>query len=89
MGPAKAAANRRKHRVTFDEATSVFRDAFALTFDDPDHSLEERRFVTIGVSARQRVLFVSHADHRVDRIRIISARRATPSEAHAYQESRR
>jgi len=52
--PAKAAANRHKHRVTFDEATSVFRDAFALTFDDPDHSLEERRFATIGVSARQR-----------------------------------
>jgi uncharacterized DUF497 family protein len=45
--PAKAAANRRKHRVTFDEATSVFRDALALTFDDPDHSFEERRFVTI------------------------------------------
>lgn len=87
--PAKAAANRRKHRVTFDEATSVFRDALALTFDDPDHSFEERRFVTIGVSARQRVLFVCHADRRVDRIRIISARRATPSEAHAYQESRR
>lgn len=87
--PAKATANRRKHRVTFDEATSVFRDVLALTFDDPDHSLDERRFVTIGVSARQRVLFVSHADRRFDRVRIISARRATPSEAHAYQESRR
>lgn len=87
--PAKAAANRRKHRVTFDEATTVFRDPLALTFDDPDHSLEERRFVTIGVSARQRVLFIAHADRRVDRVRIISARRATPGEAHAYQEARR
>lgn len=87
--PAKAAANRRKHRVTFDEATSVFRDSFALTFDDPDHSLDERRFITIGVSARQRVLFVAHADRRGDRVRIISARRATPREAYAYQESRR
>lgn len=86
--PAKAAANRRKHRVSFDEATTVFRDPFALTFDDPDHSLDERRFVTIGVSARQRVLFIAHADRRVDRVRIISARRATPGEVHAYQEAR-
>ncbi len=87
--PAKAAANRHKHRVRFDEATTVFRDPFALTFDDPDHSLDERRFVTIGVSANQRVLFVAHADRRVDRVRLISARRATPSEADAYQEARR
>lgn len=87
--PATATANLRKHRVTFDEAASVFRDPFALTFDDPDHSLDERRFITIGVSVRQRVLFLAHADRRVDRVRIISARRATPKEAHAYQESRR
>ena len=66
----------------------MFRDPFALTFDDPDHSLDERRFVTIGVSARQRVLFIAHADRRVDRMRIISARRATPGEVHAYQEAR-
>ena len=85
--PAKATANLRKHRVTFDEAASVFRDPLALTFDDPDHSLDERRFITIGVSVRQRVLFLAHADRRVDRVRIISARRATPKEAHAYQES--
>jgi uncharacterized DUF497 family protein len=86
--PAKAAANRRKHRVTFDEASSVFRDPFAITFDDPDHSLDERRFITIGVSSRQRILFVAHIDRRADRVRLISARRATPSEANVYQESR-
>lgn len=86
--PAKAARNRRKHGVSFDEASSVFRDPFAITFDDPDHSLDERRFITIGVSSRQRLLFVAHVDHRVARVRLISARRATPSEANAYQESR-
>jgi uncharacterized protein len=87
--PAKAAANRRKHRVAFDEALTVFQDPFALTFDDPDHSLDERRFITIGMSAQQRVLFVSHADRQVDRVRLISARRATLGETHAYEESRR
>ena len=55
--PAKAAANRRKHGVSFDEAASVFRDPFALTFNDPDHSLDERRAITIGASSDQRVLF--------------------------------
>jgi uncharacterized DUF497 family protein len=88
MDPAKAARNRRKHGVSFDEASSVFRDPFAITFDDPDHSLDERRFTTIGVSFRQRILFVAHVDRRVARVRLISARRATPSEANAYQESR-
>ena len=87
--PAKATANRRKHRVAFDEALTVFQDPFALTFDDPDHSVDERRFITIGMSARERMLFVAHADRRVDRVRLISARRATPRETHAYQESRR
>lgn len=87
--PAKAERNRRKHRVTFDEASSVFRDPFAITFDDPDHSQGERRFITIGTSARQRVLFVAHVDRRADRVRLISARRAAPNEADAYQESRR
>jgi uncharacterized DUF497 family protein len=59
--PRKAATNLRKHGVSFDEATSVFADAFALTFDDPDHSAEELRFITIGTSSTERVLFVSHA----------------------------
>ena len=87
--PAKAERNRRKHGVAFDEASTVFRDPFAITFDDPDHSHDEWRFITIGMSARQRVLFVAHVDRRVDRVRLISARRAVPNEAHAYQESRR
>ena len=54
--PAKAAANRKKHRVSFEEAASVFLDASALTFWDPDHSVEEDREITIGRSAQQRFL---------------------------------
>jgi uncharacterized protein len=87
--PKKAAANRKKHKVSFVESTTVFTDPSALTFDDPDHSLTEKRFITIGTSNRGRILFLAHADRGDDRIRIISARRTTKSEAHAYQETRR
>ncbi|MEK6764387.1 MAG: BrnT family toxin [Nitrospirota bacterium] len=81
--PRKAQKNRRKHGVSFEEAASVFQDARAFTFDDPDHSEDERREITIGVSTRGRVLFLSHCD-RDGRIRIISARRATPNERKQY-----
>jgi uncharacterized DUF497 family protein len=87
--PKKADENLKKHKVSFNEATSVFTDPFALTFDDPDHSLDERRYVTIGTSSQQRILFLAHADRGEDRVRIISARPATATEAHAYQESRK
>lgn len=83
--PVKAAANVRKHRVPFEEAASVFLDEAALTFWDPDHSAEEDREITIGRSAQQRILFVAHAP-REDRIRIISARRATSKERRQYEE---
>lgn len=83
--PAKAAANVRKHHVTLEEATSVFLDRSALTFWDPDHSREEDREITIGRSARQRVLFVAHTG-REQRVRIISARRATRKEQRQYEE---
>ncbi|TKB61058.1 MAG: BrnT family toxin [Nitrospira sp.] len=81
--PRNAQTNRRKHGVSFEEAASVFQDAKAFTFDDPDHSEDERREITIGVSTRGRVLFLSHCD-RDGRIRIISARRATPNERKQY-----
>ena len=87
--PKKADANLRKHQVSFDEATGVFIDPFALTFDDPDHSLEEPRFITIGTSSKERILFLSHVDRGEDHIRLISTRPATATEAYAYQESRR
>lgn len=87
--PKKASANLKKHKVSFDEASTVFTDPFALSFDDPDHSLDESRSITIGTSAKQRILFLSHADRGEDHVRIIHARSATKTEAHAYQESRK
>jgi uncharacterized DUF497 family protein len=86
--PEKAAANGRKHRVTFDEAMTVFADNQSITTYDPDHSLDEDRFLTIGVSDQGRVLFVSHTD-RGDSIRIISARRADKQERQEYHDGNR
>lgn len=83
--PVKAATNARKHRVTFEEAASVFLDPSALTFWDPDHSEEEDREITIGPSARQRVLFMAHAAREAG-VRIISARRATRREQRQYED---
>jgi hypothetical protein len=60
--PAKASANHRKHRVSFQEAATVFGDPLALTYPDPDHSTSERRFITVGMSRANRVLIVAHAD---------------------------
>jgi uncharacterized DUF497 family protein len=82
---SKAAANLRKHKVSFDEAASMFFDPLSATGDDPDHSIEERRFVTFGVSASGRVLVVSHMD-RGDAIRIITARLATRAERNIYEK---
>jgi len=85
----KAAENKRKHGVSFDEARSVFLDPLALTFDDPDHSLSEHRFITIGITSNQRLVFVAHVNKDEDRIRIISAREATGRESYEYQERSR
>jgi uncharacterized DUF497 family protein len=85
--PTKASINRRIHRVSFEEAATIFLDPLAMTFEDPDHSNDEQRFVTIGWSSRHRVLFVSHADRGTDRIRIISARKATRRERNDYKET--
>ncbi|MBI5317257.1 MAG: BrnT family toxin [Nitrospirae bacterium] len=83
--PKKAEANRRKHGVSFEEAATVFQDVNAVTFEDPDHSDEEPRELTVGLSRSGRVLFLSHCD-RGKRIRIISARKATPKEREQYAE---
>lgn len=82
---AKAAANFRKHKASFAEAASVFLDPLALTFPEPDYSDEEEREITIGFSSKQRALFVSHCG-RGDRIRIISARKATRKERLQYEK---
>lgn len=82
----KAAANLKKHRIAFAEAATVFLDPLAVTYQDPDHSEGEQRYVTIGQSTRGRVILVAHLD-RGDRVRIISARRATRKEAHEFRET--
>ncbi len=82
----KAAKNAIKHGVTFEVAASVFGDALAYTFQDPDHSVGEERMVTFGYSTEGRLLAVVHIErNRV--IRIISARRATKHERGIYEQS--
>jgi uncharacterized protein len=81
----KAAANARKHGITFEEAQTVFVDEHAKLIDDPDHSQDEERFVVLGLSSQLRMLLVCHCYRSDgDAIRIISARRATPRESRSY-----
>ncbi len=81
----KASSNVEKHKVTFEEASTVFEDDLSITGRDPDHSVGEHRFVTFGVSAKNRLLVVSHTE-RKGKIRIISARIATRAERKIYEE---
>lgn len=81
----KAAANYRKHNVPFQEAATVFGDPLAITFEDPDHSMAEKRYITFGLSQRKRLLVVSHTP-RGDRTRIITARPMTRKERRIYEE---
>jgi uncharacterized DUF497 family protein len=81
---AKAEANRRKHKVTFDEAVGVFYDPLSATFSDPDSSRTEERLVTVGHSSRQRLLVVVHTEQG-ETIRIISARLATAHERKRHE----
>lgn len=82
--PSKALINEQKHGVSFEEAQTVFDDSLALIFDDEAHSIEEIREIIIGHSAQNRLLLVSFTE-RNGRIRIISARRATPRERRDYE----
>jgi uncharacterized protein len=83
--PNKAVSNEKKHRVTFEEASSVFEDSLSVTVLDPKHSDEEDRFVMVGMSGNHRVIVVCFTD-RDDRIRIISAREASKRERRNYEE---
>lgn len=83
--PRKAEINLRKHRVSFDEAASVFFDRLALSGSDPDHSVDELRYITYGISRLGRLLAVSHT-YRPGAIRIITARRVTRGERKIYEE---
>ena len=81
----KAAANLRKHKVSFNEAATVFGDFLSITVSDPAHSAGEHRYITVGRSNLGRLLMVAHAE-RGERIRIISARTLTAREKRAYED---
>jgi len=81
----KAEINQAKHGIRFDEATTVFGDPLALTFDDPDHSEAEPRYLTFGIFTKNRPLVVAHTD-RGDLIRLISARRMTRRERRDHEQ---
>ena len=83
--PKKATANVKKHGVTFQEAATIFGDPLAITFDDPDHSISENRYITFGLSLQKRLIVVSHTE-RGDRTRIINARLMDRKEIRIYEE---
>lgn len=81
--PEKVRRNLEKHEVSFEEAATAFGDPLSYTFDDPDHSDEEKRFLPTGLTATGKMI-VSHAD-REDKVCIISARALTKQERKAYE----
>ena len=83
--PRKAIKNVARHQISFREASTVFGDPLAATIPDPDRSLQEARFLTIGRSTAGRLIVVSHTD-RGDEVRIISARPATRVEKKRYEQ---
>ena len=83
----KAASNIIKHKVLFEEAATVFGDPLSDTFDDPDHSTDERRFLIIRRSEKGKLLFVSHTDDG-ETVRIISAREPTRGERERYERGK-
>ncbi len=85
----KATGNVRKHRVTFNEASTVFADPLAVIFDDEEHSADETREIIIGHSVLKRLLLVSFTERGEDVVRIISARKATKRERRHYEEGTR
>lgn len=79
--------NKKKHKISFEEAKTVFYDEEALVIDDPEHSQEEERFIILGLSKKANLLVVCHCYRASDTvIRIISARKATKSETKQYNE---
>jgi len=81
----KAQSNRRRHGITFEEASTIFGDPLSITIHDPAHSIGEDRFITIGTSVNDKLIVVVHTD-RNDIIRIISARKATKNERRQYEQ---
>jgi uncharacterized DUF497 family protein len=85
--PEKARTNLQKHQLDFEEASTIFDDPEFITFLDEEHSDDEERYITIGLSNKNRLLLVAHTE-RDNTIRIISARKATKNEEKFYQEAR-
>ncbi len=83
--PKKAKDNLKKHGVSFDEAVTAFYDPFSATFDDPDHSVDEQRLITIGFSSKSRLLVIAHTE-KGKITRIISARPATTHESKNHEK---
>ena len=81
----KAILNKRKHQLTFEEASTIFGDPLSITIPDPAYSIGEDRFITIGTSANNKLIVVVHTDHN-GIIRIISARKATAGERRQYEQ---
>lgn len=84
---AKAAANFKKHKISLDEASTVFSDPLARVFDDEEHSVEERREIIIGHSIINRLLLVCFTERDENVIRIFSARQVTKNERQDYEEN--
>jgi uncharacterized DUF497 family protein len=82
---AKAVANLKKHKISFEEAKTVFADPFSITIDDPKHSVDEHRFIDIGVSLSGKILVVSYTE-RKRKTRLINCRKATKAEREIYEE---
>lgn len=79
--------NKKKHKISFEEAKTVFYDSEALVITDPEHSQEEERFIILGLSKKANLLVVCHCYRAADTvIRIISARKATKTESKQYNE---
>lgn len=85
-GSKKAESNLKKHQIAFEEASTVFLDVLSITGADPDHSNNEQRCITFGISALNKFLVVSHTDSD-ETIRIISARLGTKFERNLYEKS--
>jgi hypothetical protein len=83
---SKAALNKRKHGISFEEAQTVFYDENAIEYFDPDHSEDEDRFIMMGFSFKLRMLVVCYCMRTGNNIRIISARKATRHEAENYRK---
>jgi len=82
--PRKSWTNLRKHKISFEEAATVLDNRLSMTKPDPDHSVTESRFLTLGLSSKHRLILVAHTEDP-DEIRIISARLPTRSERYAYE----